>query len=149
MEFFFSNSGPVLINKIPKCTLHSGPIIIVDDDEDLRQIAKICYGQTNRVNELVLLKSGLELVQYMEQVIANKKPSPEVILLDLNMYGLDGIQTLSKLRSIPSFEQGPPIIILSVSTNKNDVLKASKYGANGYKEKPTTPREYIQFFTQI
>lgn len=110
-------------------------ILLVDDHPMLRK----------GVAQLIDLEDDLKVIGEAgngdEAIRLSLQLKPDVILLDLNMKGLSGIETLSSLKRA---EVKAKIIIFSVSDNESDVLQAFKYGAAGYLLKDEEPDSIIE-----
>ena len=72
-----------------------------------------------------------------------KSPKPALILMDLNMPGIDGFELLKKIKSEPKLET-IPVITLSTSKSENDINRAYTYGANTYISKPVDIAGYVR-----
>jgi two-component system, NarL family, nitrate/nitrite response regulator NarL len=109
-------------------------ILLVDDHPMLR----------NGVAQLISLEDNLEVVAQAntgEEAISEAlKFDPDLILLDLNMKGMSGIDTLIALKRA---EVSAKVVIFSVSDNKTDVVQSLKFGADGYLLKDSEPEELI------
>lgn len=114
--------------------MHSYKLLLVDDHPMLRQ----------GVAQLISLEDNLEVVAQAnsgdEAISLAVKHLPDLILLDLNMKGLNGIETLLALKRA---EVTSKIVFFSVSDNESDVLQAIKFGADGYLLKDSEPEELI------
>lgn len=109
-------------------------LILVDDHPMLR----------SGVAQLISLEDNLQVVAEAnsgeEAISLTVKHQPDLILLDLNMKGLSGIDTLIALKRA---EVSAKIIIFSVSDSQSDVVQALKFGADGYLLKDSEPEELI------
>ena len=109
-------------------------ILLVDDHPMLR----------NGVAQLISLEDNLQVVAQAntgEEAISEAlKHNPDLILLDLNMKGMSGIDTLIALKRA---EVTAKVVIFSVSDNKTDVVQSLKFGADGYLLKDSEPEELI------
>src|SRR5690554_1902890 len=105
-------------------------ILLVDDHPLLRKGLK----------QLLAFEEELEVIAEAsngeEALVIAKHEDPDLIILDLNMQGMDGLQTLSKLREIGVTSR---IVMLTVSDSDVDVLEAISKGADGYLLKDTDP----------
>lgn len=126
-----------------------GPILVVDDDEDQQYVVRRCYEKSNKSNELVFLQNAKELIEFMNQVLQNNKPMPELILLDINMPGANGFDALKEIKMIPEFKKIPIIIMFTASEAKQDIELAKTLGANAFWTKPLEIKNYIKFFNDI
>jgi DNA-binding response OmpR family regulator len=104
-------------------------ILVVDDDQDLRQMLK---AQLERKDyHVVLASSGREGLQKAYQV------RPDLIILDIMMPGMDGWEVCRRLREL----SGVPIIMLTARNMKGDVVKGLEAGADDYLTKPFSAAE--------
>ena len=112
-------------------------IMLVDDHPLLRK----------GLQQLIELSDGLELVAQAgsgaEAIKLGEELDPDLILLDLNMQGMDGLETLEKLRGVGVTSR---IVMLTVSDADEDVIAAISRGADGYLLKDMEPDELL---TQI
>ncbi len=126
-----------------------GAIVMVDDSFDDFYIADLMYARCNLDNEFVRCESGDALMQYLDQLTASGDSRPALILMDLNMPGLDGIETTALLRSKPEFESVPVIAMLTSTVDRRDRQRAASAGANAYLSKPLNPTDYIELFNSF
>jgi len=115
--------------------MNKATLILVDDHPMLRK----------GVAQLISLEDNLDVVAEAssgeEAITLTVKYQPDLILLDLNMKGLSGIDTLIALKRA---EVSAKVIIFSVSDNKTDIVQALKFGADGYLLKDSEPEELIE-----
>lgn len=86
------------------------------------------------VGEAANGEAGLELVQQLQ---------PELVLLDLNMRGMGGVETLRRLRAEGGSQ--PKVLILTVSNAEEDIVRALRAGADGYLLKDMEPEEILSY----
>lgn len=110
-------------------------ILLVDDHPMLRKGVAQLISLEDNLNVIGEVGSGDEAISFAVENI------PDLILLDLNMKGLSGIETLSALKraNIPS-----KVVIFSVSDNEIDILQALKFNADGYLLKDSEPEALIE-----
>jgi DNA-binding response OmpR family regulator len=105
-------------------------VLIVDDDEDLRVLArKALVRAGHTVIEADNGEQGLELVEVHK---------PHLLLLDLNMPGMDGFEVLRRLRSRES-SQSLPVIVLTALGDEESARGSFQVGATDFLSKPFTP----------
>jgi two-component system response regulator len=120
------------MNNAPRPRLRkSQPILIVEDSEDDFEAAKRAFSKTNLHNPIRHATSGEAALAYLRS--AEEKPG--IILLDLNMPGLDGRKTLDVIKHSPEFRT-IPVVVLTTSADERDVAACYEMGANTYIQKP-------------
>jgi CheY-like chemotaxis protein len=118
------------------------PILMADDDEDDRELARDALLEARVVNELLFVVDGQELLDYLRRDGAYADPSvhaprPGIILLDLNMPKKNGREALAEIKADESLRR-IPIVVLTTSSDEQDVLSTYDLGANSFITKPVT-----------
>lgn len=119
-------------------------IVAVDDNEDDRFIIQQAFAQFAPEYCLRTLESGLDLIQ----VLPSLTPPPALVLLDVNMPRLDGLETLQYLREQPAW-QLLPVVMLTTSDQPDDVTRAYRLGATGFLTKPALFSGYASLLQTI
>lgn len=109
-------------------------VYIVDDDPDDRQIILDAFLENNAEMDYVFAEDGSQLMQTLEET-GNDPDLPTLILLDLNMPGMLGLQVLKELKGNKRFAS-IPTIVLTTSTLPMDKKLSYEYGANCFLSKP-------------
>lgn len=116
-------------------------ILMADDDEDDRELARKAMEESRLMNELRFVEDGEELLDYLHRrgryADPKRAPRPGLILLDLNMPRMDGREALRELKSDPSLRQ-IPVVVLTTSRSDKDILRSYDLGANCFISKPVT-----------
>jgi CheY-like chemotaxis protein len=120
-------------------------IYIVDDDPDDRQIILDAFLEKSPQIDYVFLENAETL---METLYSADAELPALILLDLNMPGMLGLQALKEIRSNKQFSQ-IPIIVLTTSTLNQDRRTSYELGASCYLRKPDSFTELIEITDSI
>ena len=107
-------------------------ILIIDDDADIRSIARLTLSRVGGM-DVIEAASGLEGVRKAQE------EKPDVILLDMMMPTMDGLETLAALRSQPATAM-TPVIFLTAKAVKDEVERMTALGAAGVLIKPFDPR---------
>jgi len=114
-------------------------ILLVEDDENDAMLLRMAFERNGIVNPVQWVKDGLEAVAYLngEGVYADraKYPFPEVLLVDLKMPRMTGLELLAWINEHPEFRVIPTIVMTS-SRQELDIESAYKLGANTYLTKP-------------
>jgi len=115
-------------------------VYIVDDDPDDRQIILDAFLENNTQMDYVFIENGDELMKTLEECSDTEYPS--LILLDLNMPGMLGMQALKEIKSKPQFTH-IPTIVLTTSTLLSDRSASYSLGANCFLSKPPSYTELV------
>jgi CheY-like chemotaxis protein len=107
-------------------------IFIVDDDADDRQVISDAFHENDASINYLFFENGQDLITNLNNP---EGYFPEIILLDLNMHGLTGLQVLKEIRKDKLFSQ-IAIIVLTTSTHSADRKAAYESGANCFLNKP-------------
>lgn len=114
-------------------------ILMADDDEDDRLLAKEALEESRVLNDLHCVEDGVELLNYLKRVgkyaDENKYPWPSLILLDLNMPRKDGREALKEIKDDPALKS-IPVVILTTSQQEEDMVKGYGLGAASFITKP-------------
>ncbi|MFH0778567.1 MAG: response regulator [Candidatus Eisenbacteria bacterium] len=114
-------------------------IMLVEDDEGDQKLTKISLAQEKVANEICLVESGEDALDYLARCKAGapENPIPDLILLDLNMPGMGGKEFLKRLKRDDDF-RGIPVVVLTTSDSDQDILESYDLQAAGYIKKPVT-----------
>jgi CheY-like chemotaxis protein len=116
-------------------------ILMADDDEDDRQLAKEALEESRLVNELRFVVDGEDLMDYLHHrgkyQDATLSPRPGIILLDLNMPKKDGREALKEIKSDPELRR-IPVVVLTTSDAEEDIIRSYDMGVNSFIKKPVT-----------
>lgn len=126
-------------------------ILLAEDDPKDIELITHALGKHNLANELAIAHDGIEALDYMYRrgaFASRPDGNPVVILLDLKMPKVDGIQVLNQLKSDERM-CSVPIVILTSSREFCDLDKCYKLGANAYAVKPVRFAEFIEAIQKI
>ena len=126
-------------------------ILLVEDDPKDIELTLTALEEHNLANEVVTVRDGVEALDYLYCKGAftdRPKGNPIVILLDLKMPRIDGIEVLRELKADEKM-QLIPVVILTSSRESRDLDKCYRLGANAYVVKPVRFTEFIKAVQQI
>ncbi|MEZ0540878.1 response regulator [Fibrella arboris] len=106
-------------------------IFVAEDDEDDQFLLRTAFASTGMACDLVFFTNGEELISQL----AVSEARPTLVLLDLNMPIMDGFQTLAHLRNQEAYRT-MPVLVLTTSSQREDVTRAYSLGANSFITKP-------------
>jgi CheY-like chemotaxis protein len=114
-------------------------ILLADDDEDDRLLAKEALAESRLANDLHMVQDGEELMDYLYRrgayAALEDSPRPGLVLLDLNMPKKDGREALREIKSDQSLRQ-IPVVVLTTSKAEEDIYRTYDLGANSFITKP-------------
>lgn len=126
-------------------------ILMADDDEDDRLMTKQAMERNHLVNEIFFVKDGEELMDFLlkrNTYNENTAPTPDIILLDLNMPRKSGQEALKEIKSNAALK-AIPVIVLTTSEAEEDILKTYKLGVNSFITKPVTFEGLVKVVKQL
>jgi CheY-like chemotaxis protein len=126
---------------------NDSPLLLVEDnpvDLDLTLRALAIRKITNKIQ---VARDGEEALNFIN-LWEEGEPLPVVILLDLNMPKISGLEVLEKIKSHPRFKT-IPVVILTTSSESSDLKSAYQLGANSYIVKPVDFDKFVEVASQI
>lgn len=116
------------------------PILLVEDDSVDVMTVKRAFKDLKVINQLVCTGNGEEALQYLKTE-CNEKPC--IIILDLNMPRMNGIEFL-KIAKADEALRNIPVVVLTTSKTVQDVVESFKLGAAGYMVKSVDYRKFVE-----
>lgn len=111
-------------------------ILLVDDNLNDAELTLTALDEPNEQQEVIVMPGGLATVAYLENVRTKCiECLPDVILLDLNMPHMNGIEVLDVIRA-EKHTRHIPVVMLSTSADERDIQACYEHGANAYVVKP-------------
>lgn len=127
-------------------------ILLVEDNPDDRELTRRALESHGIANEIVMARDGVEALDYLfcRGAWADRDPSdqPQVVLLDLKLPKVDGIEVLKALRADPRTAL-LPVIVLTSSREEQDLLESYGSGANSYVRKPVDFEQFSEAVRQL
>jgi CheY-like chemotaxis protein len=108
-------------------------VLIIDDDEDDRFFMEQAFKTDSPTTQLYSTPDGQQALDLLSSVY----PLPDVVILDLNMPGLNGFEVLERLKQSTRYQQ-IPVVILTTSDASDDQEQCRQLGATEFITKPTT-----------
>jgi two-component system, response regulator len=127
-------------------------ILLVDDDPNDVELTLRAFRSNPLGNKIVVARDGLEALDYLRGTgaYAGRDPAdqPQVVLLDLNLPAIDGLEVLRRIRADERFRR-LPVVILTSSNEDSDKLAGYGLGANSYVRKPVDFRQFSEAVTRL
>jgi CheY-like chemotaxis protein len=130
----------------------STTILLVEDNPDDEALTLRAFKKTKLRNEVIVARDGVEALDYLfgtgEYEGRDMSSMPQLILLDLKLPKIDGLEVLQRLRA-DSRTQLLPVVILTSSREQEDLMKSYGLGANSYVRKPIDFTQFIEAIQQL
>lgn len=126
-------------------------ILLAEDNQNDVELTLTALDEYNLANEVVVVRDGVEVMDYLFQrgkFVGHANGVPAVILLDLKMPRMDGLEALKQLRSEPRFKHVPVVMITS-SREEQDLVRSYELGVNAYVVKPVDFQKFVECIKQI
>jgi CheY-like chemotaxis protein len=126
-------------------------ILLAEDSPKDVELTLEALSEHNLANNVVVVKDGVEALEFLRCEGSYKlrpKGIPAVLLLDIKMPRMDGLETLRAIRSDPALRM-LPVVMLSSSREEQDLMKSYELGVNAYVVKPVDFKEFIDAVKQI
>ena len=127
------------------------PIVLVEDNPKDLELTLIALEDARLVNEVVTLRDGAEAIEYLSYQGPwrdREKGNPAVILLDIKLPKLSGLEVLQWIRTQPELKN-VPVVVLTSSSEEPDVLRSYELGVNAYVIKPVRFEEFVKAVQQL
>ena len=127
-------------------------ILLVEDNPDDEALTLRAFRKSNILNPVVVARDGVEALDYLFGTGAHAgrdtAEQPQVVLLDLKLPRLDGLEVLQRLRA-DARTRWLPVVILTTSSEDSDILSSYQLGANSYIRKPVDFEQFIEAARQL
>ncbi|MFC0253876.1 response regulator [Massilia consociata] len=127
------------------------PILLVEDNPNDLELTLIALAKSQLANEVVVVRDGAEALDYLhrrgefaERTVGN----PAVILLDLKLPKVDGLEVLREIRSSEALKS-IPVCMLTSSKEEQDVVRSYELGVNAYVVKPVDFTEFVRAIADL
>jgi two-component system response regulator len=127
-------------------------ILLVEDNPDDVELTLRAFRKSNFLNEIIVARDGIEALEYLfatgKYEARDASSLPQVVLLDLKLPRMDGLQVLERVRANPRTKM-LPVVILTSSTEPRDLVGGYSLGANSYIRKPVDFQEFVDAVRQL
>jgi len=126
-------------------------ILLAEDSDRDAELALDALDQHNLVNEVTRVRDGAEALDYLYrrgQFAGRPNGNPAVVLLDLKMPKVDGLEVLRQIRNDPQLKF-IPVVVMTSSREEQDLIKSYELGVNAYVVKPVNFGEFVDAVKQV
>jgi len=127
------------------------PILLVEDNPHDLELTLIALSKSQLANEVVIARDGAEALDYLhrrgdyqERAVGN----PAVVLLDLKLPKVDGLEVLREIRTTDALKS-MPVVMLTSSKEEQDVVRSYEMGVNAYVVKPVDFTEFLRAIADL
>jgi CheY-like chemotaxis protein len=119
-------------------------VLLVEDNPDDVALTLRAFKKSNILNEIVVAKDGEEALERL----FSGAPLPQLVLLDLKLPKVDGLEVLRRIRNDEKLRM-LPVVILTSSKEENDLMQGYTLGANSYVQKPVNFDQFLEASRQL
>lgn len=127
-------------------------ILLVEDSVNDVKLTTAALRAAGLANEIVVCRDGVEAIDYLFRRGPHEGRTddtcPAVVLLDLKMPRMDGLEVLTKVRAEEKFKT-LPIVMITSSAEEQDMIRSYNLGVNGYVVKPVTHDEFLKAIREV
>jgi CheY-like chemotaxis protein len=128
-----------------------GRILMVEDDPKDVELTMTALEGHNLANEVIVTRDGEEALDYLYRrgkYTTRSSDHPAVILLDLKLPKIDGLEVLRQVKSDDNLKM-IPVVVLTSSREENDLVSSYKLGVNAYVVKPVDFHEFVNAIKEL
>jgi len=127
-------------------------ILLVEDNPDDEMLLLRAFKKNHILNRVIVARDGVEALDYLfstgEYAGNDSEPLPQLILLDLKLPKINGHEVLKRLRADERTKY-IPVVVLTSSTEEQDLINSHDLGANGFVQKPVDFNEFVETANQL
>jgi CheY-like chemotaxis protein len=127
------------------------PILLVEDNANDIELTLSALGENRLAAEVVVVRDGAEALDYLRTdgiYKLRQRGHPSLVLLDLKLPKIDGLQVLEQIKNDEQLRQ-IPVVMLTSSREEQDLLRSYKLGVNAYVVKPVDFEQFIEAIKEI
>jgi CheY-like chemotaxis protein len=126
-------------------------VLLVEDNPNDLELTLVALDKSQLANEVIIARDGQEAIDYLtsEGEWKERAPgNPAVILLDLKLPKIDGLEVLDRIRSNTTLKS-VPVVMLTSSREEQDLVRSYELGVNAYVVKPVEFAEFVEAISDL
>lgn len=127
------------------------PILLVEDNPNDLELTLIALERSQLANEVVVVRDGADALDYLHargNYTSREQGNPAVVLLDLKLPKVDGLEVLAEIRGNVNLKS-MPVVMLTSSREEQDLLRSYELGVNAYVVKPVDFAEFVRAIADL
>lgn len=128
--------------------MSDGMILLVEDDPDHEALAIRALRKANVANEIKVARDGAEAIDYMNGIASGENRVPQLVLLDLKLPKVEGLDVLRSIRATDK-TAFLPVVVLTSSDEERDIVSSYRLGVNSYIRKPVNFTDFAEATKQL
>ncbi|MDQ2821858.1 MAG: response regulator [Pseudomonadota bacterium] len=127
------------------------PILLVEDNPHDLELTLIALSKSQLANQVVICRDGAEALDYLlcrGEYASRSAGNPAVVLLDLKLPKVDGLEVLKTVRETPML-RSMPVVMLTSSKEEQDLVRSYELGVNAYVVKPVDFTEFVRAIADL
>ncbi len=127
------------------------PILLIEDNPHDLELTLIALERSQLANEVVVMRDGAEALDYLQRTgkhAGRTEGNPAVLLLDLKLPKVDGLEVLQTVRASDSL-RSIPVVMLTSSREEPDLARAYELGVNAYVVKPVEFKDFVAAISEL
>ena len=127
------------------------PILLVEDNPNDLELTLIALSKSQLANQVIVVRDGAEALDYLHRrgdYAARPAGNPAVVLLDLKLPKVDGLEVLRSVRTTDGLKS-LPVVMLTSSKEEQDLVRSYELGVNAYVVKPVDFTEFVRAIADL
>jgi two-component system response regulator len=124
------------------------PLLLVEDNPDDEMLTIRALRRGRIANEIFVAHNGEEALRYLDEHVGSAGGLPSLVLLDLKLPKIDGLEVLARIRA-DERTRLLPVVVLTSSSEERDIVESYSLGANSYVRKPVGFDQFIDAVSQL
>ena len=127
---------------------NSGKILLVEDNDDDVTLMKRAFKKSQMPNEMIIARNGVAALDLLFGMNGKERVVPTFVILDLKLPKLNGLDVLRAIRA-NEFTKSMPVIVLTTSSEQEDIIHSYDLGANSYIRKPVEFDRFLEVISSL
>lgn len=127
------------------------PILLVEDNPNDLELTLIALERSQLANEVIVVRDGADALDYLHArgaYAGREHGNPAVVLLDLKLPKVDGLEVLAEIRAVAALKS-IPVVMLTSSREEQDLVRSYELGVNAYVVKPVDFGEFVRAIADL